>query len=51
MSHLLGACGEDTGEGAPIYIEVEAEDRRATIRLPVEIAQQIRDVLEPTGKG
>jgi hypothetical protein len=39
------------GKAAPIYIEVEAEDRRAVIRLPVEIAKQIRDVLEPTWKG
>jgi len=35
------------GKAAPIYIEVEAQGRRVAIRLPVEIAKQIRDVLEP----
>ena len=39
------------GKAAPIYIEVEAENRRAVIRLPIEIAKQIRDVLEPPSKG
>jgi hypothetical protein len=39
------------GKAAPIYVEVQAEGRRAAIRLPVEIAKQIRDVLQPTGKG
>jgi len=39
------------GKAAPIYIEVEAENRRVTIRLPIEIAKQIRDVLEPPSKG
>jgi hypothetical protein len=39
------------GKAAPIYIEVEAHDRRAVIRLPVEIATKIRDVLEPKEQG
>lgn len=39
------------GKAAPIYIEVGAEDRRAVLRLPIEIAEQIRDVLQPTSQG
>lgn len=39
------------GKAAPIYIEVEAVDRRAVVRLPVEIANQIRNVLQPKTEG
>ena len=39
------------GKAAPIYIEVEAEDRSAVVRLPADIASRIRDVLEPREKG
>ena len=35
------------GKAAPIYLQVEGYGKEATIRLPKEIAQQIRDVLDP----
>jgi len=50
--HIYWELAESiTRKAAPIYIEVEAGNRRAVIRLPLEIAMQIRDVLEPSGTG
>jgi hypothetical protein len=39
------------GKAAPIYIEVEAQGRHVAIRLPVDVAKEIRDVLEPQEQG
>ena len=36
---------------APIYLHIEGYGKEATIRLPKEIAQQIRDVLDPAPGG
>jgi len=50
--HIYWELGERIpGKAATIYIEVEAENRHAVIRLPVEIAKQIREVLEPMSEG
>jgi hypothetical protein len=35
------------GKAAPIFIEIETDGKETTIRLPPEIAQKIRDVLDP----
>ena len=32
---------------APIYLEIEAEGKEVSIRLPKEVAQQISDLLDP----
>ena len=36
-------------KAAPIFIEIQADGKETTIRLPSEIAQKIRDVLDPNG--
>ena len=36
-------------KAAPIFMNVEANDKEVTVRLPKEIAQQIRDVFDPEG--
>jgi hypothetical protein len=35
------------GKAAPIFMSIEAEEKETTIRLPKEIGQKIRDILEP----
>ncbi len=35
--------------GAPLYLELKREGKELTIRLPREIAQQLRDFLDPDG--
>ena len=37
------------GKAAPIHIKIEADGKATTIRLPKEIAQQIREILDPHG--
>jgi hypothetical protein len=50
--HIYWELGERIpGKAAPIYIEVEALGRQAVIRLPIEVAKQIREVLEPPSEG
>ena len=50
--HIYWELGERIpGKAAPIYIEVEGQDRHAVIRLPPDIAKQIRDVLERQDRG
>jgi hypothetical protein len=39
------------GKAAPIYLHIEGYGKEATIRLPKEIAQQVRDVLDPAPGG
>ena len=34
-------------ESAPIYLEIEADSKQVSIRLPKEVAQQVRDLLAP----
>ena len=34
-------------KAAPIYLEIEAEGKQVSIRLPKEIGQKIRDLLAP----
>jgi hypothetical protein len=35
------------GKAAPIFMRIEADGREATIRLPKDLAQKIRDLLDP----
>jgi hypothetical protein len=35
------------GNAAPIFMSLEADGRKTTIRLPKEIAQAVRDALDP----
>jgi len=35
------------GKAAPIFMSIEAEGKDAVIRLPKEVGQKIRDILEP----
>lgn len=50
--HIYWELGERIpGKAAPIDIEVRAQNRHAVIRLPIEIATQIRAVLEPPEQG
>jgi len=35
------------GKSAPIFMSIEAEGKEAIIRLPKEVGQKIRDILEP----
>ena len=45
--HLYWELAERTPKAAPIYLEIEASGRRAVIRLPREVAEQVRSVLCP----
>jgi hypothetical protein len=45
--HLYWELAERIPHKAPIFMHVEAKGRETTIRLPIEIAQQIREVLDP----
>ena len=35
------------GKAAPIFMSIEVDGKETTIRLPKEIAQTVRDVLDP----
>jgi hypothetical protein len=37
------------GKAAPIFMSIKAAGKETTIRLPKEIAQTVRDVLDPDG--
>ena len=37
------------GKAAPIFMHLEANGREASLRLPQETAQKIRDILDPEG--
>ena len=46
--HLYWELGERTpGKAAPIFMSIEAEGKEATMRLPKEIGDAIRKILEP----
>lgn len=49
--HLYWELAERTPQSAPnaapIYLEIEASGRKAAIRLPREVAEQVRNVLCP----
>jgi hypothetical protein len=46
--HLYWELAERVpGKTAPIFIEIEANGKQTTIHLPSEIAQEIRDALDP----
>ena len=48
--HLYWELGERiASKAAPIFIEIEADGKQTTIRLPPEIAQKVRDALDPNG--
>jgi hypothetical protein len=36
----------DPGNAAPLYLEVSARDREVAIRLPKDVAKEVRDALE-----
>jgi len=35
------------GKAAPIFMSIEARGKRTAIRLPKEVGEKIRDILEP----
>ena len=35
------------GRAAPIFVSIEARGKQAAIRLPREVAEKIREILEP----
>jgi len=46
--HLYWELGERVPfNGAPIYLEIEADGREVSIRLPKDVGQKIRDILAP----
>ena len=48
--HIYWELGERAVPNfAPIYLEVEAGGKEVAIRLPKEIAQQLRNMLTPEG--
>ena len=48
--HIYWELGERAAPNfAPMYLEVESGGKEVAIRLPKEIAQQLRDMLTPEG--
>ena len=46
--HLYWELGERIpGKAAPIFMSIEAEGKHTVIRLPKEVGEKIRDILEP----
>jgi hypothetical protein len=46
--HLYWELAERiSGKVAPIFLNIEADGKETTIRLPKEIAQAVRDALDP----
>jgi hypothetical protein len=46
--HLYWELAERiSGEASPIFISVQAYGKEAVMRLPKEIGEKIRDILEP----
>jgi hypothetical protein len=48
--HIYWNLAERTpSKSAPIYLEIVTKDRRISLRLPKEVGQEIRNLLDPTG--
>lgn len=47
--HLYWELAERTATAAPIFMEIEADGKEASFRLPKDIAQRIHDILAPDG--
>ena len=46
--HLYWELAERTlGKAAPILMSIQADEKETTIRLPKEVAQAVRDALDP----
>ncbi len=50
VCHIFWELGERVPlGGVPLYLQLEREGKQLRIRLPKELAQEVRDFLDPKG--